>query len=454
MALVLKRDLDQPLSLKELDEVWVRGRPTFVGLVVMATVLVFIHREFGGRAPPMLLYPWLAYMTAGIAIVLGMIIAYFIEPLRTRITGRFWRNSINVVSFFFCSGVAISVWVLLPFADDLLRMLMIFLYMWFVAMVMLANADRITTVGAMAVLVSAALFTVTEGIPYGPVLAGFLFMAGVATFSMRRLIWQAADQAAYARAEAQQSADALQQALELVRAERDAKTRFIASASHDLQQPLAAAALYFDQILSSKTGAHRDHAEVGVKRALQSTQALLQVMLDHLRLEAGATPVRLSLVSLDEVIQEVVMEHMPAAQMAGFRLTAVRSRLEVTGDFQLLRRTLGNLVANAIRHARGSRIVIGARLRQGRTDLMVIDDGKGILATDVDRLFDDYSQGSDHGVRSPGGFGLGLASARRMAELLDSRLALDSRWQRGSAFVVTIPGGTRIQTEEAACKAA
>lgn len=454
MSLLMKRELDQPLSAKEVEEYWARGRPTFIGLVVMATVLAFIHHEFAGPVPPKLLYPWLGYMSSGIAVVLAMIGAYFIPSLRASVKARTWRNYGNMASFIFCSGIAASVWLLMPFVDDMLRMVMIFLYMWFVAMVMLSNGDRITVAGALVVLVSAASFTLVEGMPYASALAGFLIMAGVALVTMRRMIWRAADEAAAARAEAQRSADALHEALEMVRAERDARTRFIASASHDLQQPLAAASLYFDQVLSGRDRPVREGAAVGVKRALASTQSLLQTMLDHLRLEAGAMPVRLTSVVLDDVMQDIAIEHGPAAQLAGVKLTAVRCRLVVTGDYQLLRRTLGNLVSNALRHAHGTRILIGGRLKGGGAELLVIDDGNGIAAADIERLFDDYSQGSDHGLESRGGFGLGLASARRMMDLMNSHLRLDQRWRGGSAFAVTIPDAIRDSVEGGAWKAA
>ena len=99
-----------------------------------------------------------------------------------------------------------------------------------------------------------------------------------------------------------------------------------------------------------------------------------------------------------------------------------------------MERILGNLVGNAIRHARARRVLVGARRRGGRVRVWVIDDGSGIPEHDVPRLFQDYAQGADRLDRVQGGFGLGLASAKRMAQLMGGEVGLDREWKSGSAF--------------------
>jgi len=79
-------------------------------------------------------------------------------------------------------------------------------------------------------------------------------------------------------------------------------------------------------------------------------------------------------------------------------------------------------------------VLIGARRQAGRVRLWVIDDGVGICEADAPRLFEDYVQGSNHGDEVRGGFGLGLASARRMARLMGGGVGLEPKWLNGSAF--------------------
>jgi signal transduction histidine kinase len=124
----------------------------------------------------------------------------------------------------------------------------------------------------------------------------------------------------------------------------------------------------------------------------------------------------------------------PAAANKAIELRPQPSRLRVCSDPELTERAVSNLIDNAIRHAQCTKIVIGA-LRRGKTvRLYVIDNGVGIFRRDRATLFDDYAQGSDHGDVIRGGFGLGLASARRAMELMGGKVEFDERWTSGSAF--------------------
>lgn len=424
------------LRPEEIDEMRGQGRTTIVGIVVMSTVLVFIHAQFSAIVDPVLLWSWIAFMAASILYLCALLIAFWIPGWAEARSARFWVGSAQIVPITFCGGIAASVWILLPPASDDLRMFMIFLYVWFVAMVMMTGGNRLSVAGSLALIVSLAIFVLVHDLPFAVPLAGFLAMAGAAIVGIRGLIWRAADEASAARA-------MTERALAIVRAERDAKTRFIASASHDLQQPIQAASLFMDQALESDDPALRSRAARGARSAFQAVQGLLETMLDHLRLDAGAVIARIGDVAIDQVAAAILLEHGPAAEAAGIRLSQVNSRIVARADARLLHRALGNLVGNAIRHAHGTRILVGARLRDGAVELWVVDNGRGIAGADLERLFEDYAQGSDHGLENRGGFGLGLSSARRLMDLQDGGVALDRRWRRGSAFLIRLPAGCR-----------
>jgi signal transduction histidine kinase len=157
-------------------------------------------------------------------------------------------------------------------------------------------------------------------------------------------------------------------------------------------------------------------------------------MLDHLRLESRSIEPQLRQVAVGPLIARIAEMNEPAARLAGVSLMALPTRLKAVGDPALTERALGNLVGNAIRHAKARRILIGARRVAGRVRLWVIDDGVGVAEADAARLFEDFVQGSDHGDEVRGGFGLGLSSARRMAQLMGGGVGLERKWRRGSAF--------------------
>jgi signal transduction histidine kinase len=291
-------------------------------------------------------------------------------------------------------------------------------------MVIILNPDALAAAGSLAVVASMAAFALLYRIPYSPVLAGFLLMEGAALIMIRRMSVRAAK--------------ALEEALAVVQAERDAKTRFLAAASHDLQQPIQAARLFFDRLLDDLPAQQRREAVAGGRAAFQMTQKLLESMLEHLRLEAKAVKPLIAPVDLRGAAAAVVREHEPSLRAAPLEARVV-GRGGALGDDHLVRRIVSNLVANAVKHSRGRRVLIGARRRGRMTEVWVIDDGVGTASADRPHLFNDYFQGGGRGGQHLGGFGLGLASARRMAELMGGSLDHESRWRQGCAFVLRLP---------------
>jgi signal transduction histidine kinase len=220
---------------------------------------------------------------------------------------------------------------------------------------------------------------------------------------------------------------------------RDARTRFLAAASHDLGQPLQSARLFLDQALRSPEPQKRARAGENARDALGAMERLLNQMLDQLRLDAGAVQPRSRSITASEPIAHVAAQFGPAAALAGIELIAAPSRIALSADTDMLERALGNLVDNALRHGRGRRVLIGARRRGAAARFWVIDDGVGVPPAEAGTLFDDYVQGAGAGGGARGGFGLGLGSVRRMAELMGGRAGLDPGWCKGAAFFIDLP---------------
>ena len=231
---------------------------------------------------------------------------------------------------------------------------------------------------------------------------------------------------------------AVSQAQKKEREAQEAKARFLAAASHDLDQPLQSARLFFDQLLRHPDAHARDVAAQRLSRAFDTMQDMVTQVTHFLQLESDAVTVRAETVPLGPLLARSIESHEHNAEPSTTKLRSVHSNLAVIGDRTLIERTLGNFIANALRHAKASRVLVAAR-RSGRiVRIWVIDDGAGIIAEDRDQLFDDYAQGSDHEDEGRGGFGLGLASARRMATLMGGAVGLDPRWTKGAAFFLAL----------------
>jgi signal transduction histidine kinase len=290
------------------------------------------------------------------------------------------------------------------------------------------------------VLGSLALFLATHGPLQERLAAGYVAAYATVLYVLAARLNRTVQDAVEARLASDAAARKLDRMLGEVATQRDASTKFIASASHDLGQPLQAVALFFDQTLRAPPGVLREAAIDGVRNALGAADELLSHMLGHLRLEADAVEPHRSSVALPALLKRVAARHMPAVSEAGMSLSVAAHTRVLELDPSLIDRALGNLIINAVTHSRGRRILLAARRHgAGAIRIWVIDDGVGVGRVDAKHIFEDYYQGASLHGGTRGGFGLGLASVRRLATLMDGVAGLDPRWRRGAAFYLEFP---------------
>jgi len=373
----------------------------------------------------------------GLVFVLGWLVL-LVRPTPPQGLGRVaWPFSSGFVVW---GGIVLlsgGFWLWMPYADESVMLACVICQVCTVTVYIMTTIQPPPSRGRpplapLVLPISIGLYLLVHPTRFSLALVIFVMAYAVTILVLQRFVQGAVDEAWAAR-------HAAETALVQVAAERDAKTRFLTSASHDLGQPLQAARLSFDQVLRSTDPTQRERAVRRVGWAFDTTEQLLRRILDHLRLESGAVEAKVRRVAVGPLIARVAELHEPAARLAGVEIVVLPSRLEASADPELLERALSNLVVNSLRHAKARRVLIGARAHAGRVRLWVIDDGVGISAADAPRLFEDYVQGSNHGDEVRGGFGLGLASARRIANLMGGDVALEAKWRGGSAFRLELP---------------
>jgi two-component system, sensor histidine kinase len=238
---------------------------------------------------------------------------------------------------------------------------------------------------------------------------------------------------------------------EQLRAERDrvsemseVKTRFLASASHDLRQPLYAMSLN-TSVLSDAAQRLRDpqldRIESGLKRALQQSRELLDQLLDISRLESGTVKVQIEPVDVGQLLQSMQPQYRAMAQEKGLQWQLeCRGHLLAATDAALLERLVGNVLHNAVKFTETG--MVGVRVDATTADAVRIevhDSGRGIAERDHERVFEEFYQ-VDNPSRDRGkGIGLGLSIVRRLAELLDAGVALESGPGQGTRVSVRLP---------------
>ena len=414
--------------------------PSLGGLAILAGTIVYLAWLFWPVAPRHQLVPWLVYM-AGIivALVAALLIDTKLRPREPYL--RFWRDYFSVLNVARNVGVAASVWILLPAAGPSLKIYMVPLYVWYLIVQLLATRDaRAMFISAVSLTIgSLVVFWLTQDVPMREAITAFLIMFGVTTLLLQHAMDRTVRDAMTARYLAEDAHLQLAAALSEVSAERDAKARFIAAASHDLQQPIQAARLYFEQ-LATATPSARARPLAGGREAFRAVQTLLEDMLEHLRLEARTVKVRPEPVALEPLYAELALQYAPSADAAGIRIVTQPTACVALADRRLLRRALGNLIDNAIKHSGGRRIEVSSGPSgDGAVEIGVRDDGCGISAENAARLFEqDFGFRRAAGASAPG-FGLGLPSARRIADLFGGTLQLASDPGRGCDFRLVLP---------------
>jgi len=222
-----------------------------------------------------------------------------------------------------------------------------------------------------------------------------------------------------------------------------AKSRFLAAASHDLRQPLAALSLYVN-VLRDKVGPADQALLANMKDCVLSLSGLLTDLLDLSKLEAGVVRPNVSDFSVAWALASLESIHTPEAQVKGLQLRCVPSGITARTDPVLFKRMLGNLIDNAIRYTERGGIVVACRRRQGKTWLEVWDTGIGIPADKTAEIFEEFKQ-LDDGARNRGS-GLGLAIVAKTAALLGLEIRVRSRSGRGSMFAIELPLGQQQAT--------
>lgn len=219
----------------------------------------------------------------------------------------------------------------------------------------------------------------------------------------------------------------------------EAKSRFLAAASHDLRQPFQAIGL-FHHILTQRLTEPRQ-LEVAIKlgEAVAAGNTLLSTLLDNSALEAGNVKPRPVTFALGSIIERLAGEIFDQAADKGLTLRHVKCSVDVHTDPVLLERMIRNLVVNALRYTRSGRILLGCRrVSSQELRVEVWDTGPGIANEQLESIFQDFYRGQNEMHKSDGGLGLGLSIVRRTAHLLGQRVEVRSILGRGTVFSITM----------------
>lgn len=220
-----------------------------------------------------------------------------------------------------------------------------------------------------------------------------------------------------------------------------AKSRFLASASHDLRQPTHALGMFIARLGQLPLDRQTSELVGNLEASVQAMQDLLDGLLDLSRLEAGAVQVHPAPVSLERLLSGVAVALQPIAAGKGLRLRFRATRLWGMTDPVLIQRIVMNLAHNALRYTERGTVMIACRLVDGGRNvrLEVWDSGIGISPEHQTQIFKEFYQVGNSGRDRSYGLGLGLSIVERSAKLLGHPLALRSAAGCGTRISITMP---------------
>ncbi len=225
---------------------------------------------------------------------------------------------------------------------------------------------------------------------------------------------------------------------DLAEAANVAKSRFLASASHDLRQPVHALGMFVGALGDRTLDDDSRRLVSQIQNSVGALDSLFGAILDISRLDAGVIESQPRAFAIQPLLERICREEMPEVQRKGIALHSLPCSLFVYTDPVLLERVLRNLLSNAVRYTDEGRVVIGCR-RGDRLSIEISDTGPGIPADQQGLIFQEFYQIGNPERDRTRGLGFGLAIVQRLTRILGIPLHMQSRVDKGTVFKLSVP---------------
>jgi signal transduction histidine kinase len=237
-----------------------------------------------------------------------------------------------------------------------------------------------------------------------------------------------------------------QQARQLAAERRQVRFEFVRVLGHELKAPLAAVEGYIDMLDKRSLGDDLPAYDQLIDRSLlrlEQMRKLIVDLLDLTRIESGQKERELSEIDLAEAAKSSVeLNGVPASERDISIELHTEGPTTLKGDRGELEMVLNNLISNAVKYNRdGGRVDVTLRGKDGTLAVEVADTGIGMSPKEKDKLFGEFVRIKNPKTRNILGSGLGLSIVRKIVQLYDGSIDVESQPDKGSTFAVTLPRG-------------
>lgn len=225
----------------------------------------------------------------------------------------------------------------------------------------------------------------------------------------------------------------------------NAKSSFLAAASHDLRQPLHAMGFFIESLKRQLSNPAQIYLLQKIERTSNNLRGQLNDLLDISKIDAGIINPQINPLSVNDIFRELKRVLSPLAQEKKILFKTQRVSWIIESDAHMIDRILYNLVSNAIRYTdNDGKILLGCRKRGNYLRIEVHDTGIGIPEHLTDHIFAEYYQINNPERDQNRGLGLGLSIVKGMCDLLFHKIDVHSSIGKGTCFMITVPLSNRI----------
>ena len=241
----------------------------------------------------------------------------------------------------------------------------------------------------------------------------------------------------------------LQTALQNEELANQAKTRFLAAASHDLRQPLHSLSIFSAALEMQKLDPKSKSISNNMKKALSILSSQLDSLLDISKIDAGVLDIKFKVLSHNELMSNLHVEFKTLAEEKGLLIELKQfDDIYINTDPIQYERLVRNIISNAIKYTDKGMIKIHSELKDDFCILKIIDTGKGISKNEQDKVFEEFYQLDNKNDNREAGLGLGLSIVKRLAKLLGIKISLLSEPGIGTEVSIISNISTEYTTKQ------
>lgn len=225
----------------------------------------------------------------------------------------------------------------------------------------------------------------------------------------------------------------------------EAKSTFLAAASHDLRQPLHAMGFFIESLKKQAPNDGQALLLQKIERTSDNLRGQLNALLDISKIDAGIITPFITPLSLSDIFNKLKNEFSPLAQEKNITLKILSVSWIIESDPHMIDRILNNLMSNAIRYTDvGGKILVGCRRKGDSLNIEIHDTGIGIPSHLTENIFAEYYQINNPERDQNKGLGLGLSIVKGMCDLLHHNINVHSTIEKGTRFQIAVPLSSRL----------